>query len=136
MQPLLLVLLALALTAVSCGGKDKGSSSSGVFSSSLSTQEGFLNPYSQNPIEVGGTSYPVSSQQNDMLIRQALQQAQMQGIQPVSVNGQMKYRARFTGSIYNPYANNNGAYGGTYYPGQMPPTTNQNVLQLTSVQFY
>ncbi|WPU65170.1 hypothetical protein [Peredibacter starrii] len=132
MKTLLLILLALTLTAVSCGGKDGGGSSSSSFSNALSTQTGYLNTNSQTPIEVGGKAYPVSTSQNDALIRQALQQAQMQGIQPLNVNGVWKYRARFTGQLYNPYATTNGNYGaytGGSYAGQ-------NILQLTSVQFY
>ncbi|WP_408098129.1 hypothetical protein ACJVC5_04165 [Peredibacter sp. HCB2-198] len=134
MKPLLLVLLALTLTTVSCGGKDKGgSSSSGQFTSSLSTQEGYINLNNQQaPIEVGGTSYAVPNQQVAQMINQAIYQS---GLQPQNINGVMKYRARFTGMIYNPYANQTtSGYG---YNGYYNPYQNmQGTLQITAVQVY
>lgn len=134
MKPLLLILLALTLTAVSCGGKDKGGSSSNAFTNQLSTQEGYINLSNQQaPIEVGGAAYPASNQQAIALINQAVYQAQSQGIQPINVNGQMKYRARITALIYDPYANQtNMGYNGYYNPYQSA----QGTLQISSVVIY
>ena len=128
----ILSLSLMLVMTVACGGKDKGSSNSGVFSNNISTQEGYYVP-STGALEVGSQVYPANmiyKQVMDM----AIQQAQMANVQQVNVNGVLKFRARITASI------NNGTYTGTVnngvYPGVPNYPSSGAVLNLTSVQLY
>ena len=92
----LFLVAVLSLGVVSCGNKDKGSSSTNRFSSDpyrASTVEGYLDA-SQPFAYVGNDTYTIS-QNSFQAIGQAFQQAQQQGIQPV--NG--RFKARITGSV-------------------------------------
>jgi major membrane immunogen (membrane-anchored lipoprotein) len=130
-----ITLIIMTFLIVSCGDKDKSKSNSGVFGSTLTTQEGFYNLQNQN-IEVGQATYP-PSQQYAQVMNQALQQAQMNRVQPVNVNGVQKYRARITASA-NTYQPVNGGYNpgqyqqGGFNGGVVP----QGTLNISFIQFY
>lgn len=134
--------LMLVMT-VACGGKDKGSSNSGTFSSALTTQNGYYNIQTM-AIEVGGQIYP-PSQQYAVVMNQALDNARRMNIQPVNVGGVMKYRARITAQSMN-YNNtgyntgyNSGGYNTGYNSGYTTGYNNQygsSQLNITNVQFY
>lgn len=135
----ILTLVLMLVMTVACGGKDKGSSSSSSsFSNALSTQNGYYNTQT-HAIEVGGQTYP-PSQQYAAVMNQALQQAQMANIQPVNVNGVMKFRAKITAQAIN---NNTGAYNNTNPYNNNPYNNNPyntqygaSQLNIASVQFY
>lgn len=129
-----IALLMMTFLIVSCGDKEKSKSTSGVFGSALSTQEGFYNPQTQ-VIEVGVTTYP-PNQQYAMAVNQALQQAQMNRVQTVNVNGVMKYRARIT-AMANNYQPVNGGYNAGYnQTGGYNPGVSQGTLNISNIQFY
>ncbi len=129
-----IALMMMTFLIVSCGDKEKSKSNSGVFGSALSTQEGFYNIQTQT-IEVGGMTYP-PSQQYAMVMNQALQQAQMQGVQPVNINGVQKYRARIT-AMANNYQPVNGGYNAGYnQTGGYNPAVTQGTLNISNFQFY
>lgn len=130
------LVLCLILSVVSCGDKDKSKSSKN-FTSQISTVNGYFNLNNQSaPIEVGNNSYPVQDQMSAQLVNQAMSQAQYQNIQPINVNGVMKFRARYTGSLSNPNQNYPGSYQNNYQQNPYLPGGQQSVLQLTSIQFY
>ena len=87
----------------SCSFEKYGESSSSYESDPyiVTTVEGYLD--AQQPVfMLGNTSYQIS--QNSLtIISQAFQVAQQQGIQPVWVNGSMKFKARIAASLQSGY---------------------------------
>lgn len=124
----LLTLFIFSLALVSCGG-DKGKSSSGTFSNSLSTQTGYYNPQT-GVLEVGNQSYP-PNQQYATVMNQAISQAQAQNIQPRLVNGVYKFRARITAQMMNYNTGYNTGYNSNYNSNY-----NTGTLNISSVVFY
>lgn len=122
---------------VSCGGKEKSKSNSGAFGNTLTTQEGFYNLQTQS-IEVGTMVYP-PNQQYATVMNQALQQAQMNRVQPVNINGAQKYRARITAMAAN-YQQPNTGYQqpnpGYNQPAPYNPGMTQSTLNISNIQFY
>lgn len=128
-----IALLMMTILMVSCGGKEKSKSNTGVFGSALSTQEGFYNPQTQ-VIEVGPMTYP-PNQQYATVVNRALQQARVMNVQPVNINGVMKYRARIT-AMQNTYQPVNTGYNTGYtQPGYNPAVT-QSTLNISDIQLY
>jgi hypothetical protein len=135
MRQFAIVSLLALMTIVSCAKeKDKKAQSGfGADPYTAATLEGYFNPSSQTPIEVGGIVYSLSSQTNTQLVYQAIQQARMSQIQPLYVNGVAKYRARVTGYV------NNIQYANSYqYTNQYNNQYSQqaNILTVTAIQFY
>lgn len=130
-----IALLMMTIFMVSCGDKDKSKSNTGVFGNALSTQEGFYNPQTQ-VIEVGSMTYP-PSQQYAVVMNRALQQAQVNNVQPVNINGVMKYRARIT-AMQNNYQPVNGGYNAGYNQtgGYSYPAVTQSTLNISDIQLY
>lgn len=80
-------------------------------------------------------TYP-PSQQYAMVMNQALQQAQMNNVQPVNINGVQKYRARIT-AMMNSYQPVNGGYNAGYQQTSgYNPGVSQGTLNISSIQFY
>jgi hypothetical protein len=131
----LFCLFLVMLTFASCGGKSGGGSGSGVFTSALTTQEGYYDLRTMY-LEVGGQSIPPSTQYQQVMM-QAIQQAQYSNVQPVMINGSSKYRARVTAQLSNGYNNYNTGYN-NYNPGYVNAGYNQTAgtLNITSVLFY
>ncbi len=128
MKWIVLFSLTMMMFTVSCGDSEKSKkSSSSVFTSSLTTKEGYYNLQSQ-ALEVGSTTYP-PSQEYAQVMNQALEQAQRSNVQPVTVNGVQKLRARITAQL-NTY---NQGYN-TGYP--QTPNQTQGTLTISSIQFY
>lgn len=106
MKTLLMALLAFILVT-SCADKNGNQSGSGSGSAPTNNSfsstpgqatlvDGFILP-SSGQIEAGGTMFYVSDQQSASIIQNALNQARQQSIQPLSINGVNKFRARITG---------------------------------------
>lgn len=109
MKTLLMTFLAFILVT-SCADKNANKSGSGSaptnnsFSSTpgqASLVDGYILPNS-GQIEAGGTMFYVSDQQSASIIQNALNQARQQNIQPLSINGVYKFRARVTGFQVGP----------------------------------
>ena len=102
-------MILMVLTS-SCGKNNTESSSNRGLSTDpyrVSTFDGFVHAQS-GMVEVSGGTYIVT-QQSYQIMSMAFQQAMQQGIQPINVNGVLKFRARMTGSLMSQN------YGG-YYP--------------------
>ena len=129
-----IALLMMSILIVSCGDKDKSKSNTGVFGNALSTQEGFYNPQTM-VIEVGPMTYP-PNQQYAVVVNRALQQARVNNVQPVNINGVMKYRARIT-AMQNSYQPVNGGYNTGYnQTGGYNPAVTQTTLNISDILLY
>lgn len=131
----LIALTLMAVSFISCGGKDGGGGGSKSLSQLQAgqayTKNGYYNTQTQ-ALEIDGVTYP-PSQAYSMVMNQAIQQAQAQNIQPVLISGVYKFRARISGvgtGAVNTYGQQNYPYNQSYNP------YGQQQLQLTSVQFY
>jgi hypothetical protein len=136
MKRLAFVLILAMITVISCA-KEKDKKAKNVISANaLSTVTGYYsqsNP--QQPLTVEGVPYAVSPQTNPQIINQALQQAQMNRVQPLLINGQPRYRATMTVIRYNQYGVQSGQYNQQYQqPVQQQPLS--NVLTVSQISFY
>lgn len=112
-----LIFMTLLLGLIACG-KNNESTGNQTFSSDpykVTTMEALINVQTGN-VEVGGQTYSVT-QNSFSVMSQAFQQAQLQGIVPLQVNGVYKYRARITGSLASGYSQYGYPQGGTVQGG-------------------
>jgi hypothetical protein len=114
-------LIILILLMCGCGDNKKNSSNPNSFSNALTTLNGYYTPQA-NILEVGGQTYP--AQQYMAQLQMAKQSAY--NIQPVNVNGVLKYRVYVTGQI-----SQSGMSSG-YYPSYNPYQS----LIITQIRFY
>jgi hypothetical protein len=121
----------MTFLTVSCGGdkNNSGGSNSNAFSHNPSTRNGYYNPQT-HVLEIGAHTYP-PNQQYAMVMNQAIQQAQVQQIQPVMHNGVMKYRARVTAQTNNFNQMPQGGMNQGFNQGFV-----QDTLIISNVQFY
>lgn len=137
----LITLFALMLVTVSltsCGGKSGGGgggkSINQLQAGQAYTKDGYYNTQSQ-ALEIDGVTYP-PSQAYAQVMNQAIQAAQAAGVQPITVAGVPKFRARISGiSTGNTYQNGYSTVGYQQNPYQQQQY-GQAQLQLTSVSFY
>lgn len=134
-----ILLILMVFLAIACGKDNKSSGGGNGLSSNpykQSTVTGYL--WGDGRITVGSTTYQMMS--NTLSNQQLNQQLMSSGIQPTYVNGVARFKARITGSIYNPcqqqYYQNTGYNQQPYYGGtQCNNQTGQRYFNVTAVQF-
>ena len=121
-----LVLLAMSLMMVSCGGKNDSGGSSSSFSSdpyTVKTVTGAIN-VDNYIVTVGSTQYRLT-QQGVQIADEAMYRASQQYIQ---LNGARQLKARITGSVQPQYN-----MGGNF-PNQQQQQYGNNILNVSNIE--
>ena len=122
-----LVLLAMSLMMVSCGGKNDSGGSSSSFSSdpyTVKTVTGAIN-VDNYVVTVGSAQYQLT-QQGVQIADQAMYRASQQYIQ---LNGARQLKARITGSVQPQYN-----MGGNFLPNQQQQQYGNNILNVSNIE--